>query len=515
MMNRLKFISLICACSFLQIIILASLAHADYAADHILVRFKDDAIAEKTGRTRNIGKEFLLNTLNLPEGCDIQESKFSTLQRKKSITRITVDDPINVDRYVRVTVPDGMTVESLCDLLNARDDVEYAEPNGFATGGLVPNDPDFTNQWFHNNTIYTGGEVPSDIQSTSLWEITTGYSNIILAVTDTGLTQTGIEFTNRIVAGYDFVNDDADPIDDNNHGSLVTGCAAATGNNGSRIAGINWQCRIMPVKVLGSGNSGTYADIADGIEFASSNGAKVICCSIGGSSHSTTLSNAIMSVIENGTIFVTITHNDSSSSIRFPGRMKECITVGATTNTDIWAKFSNYGPSIDLCAPGDQISSLAKNGAVLHHRYGTSFACPLVAGVAAIIAGIRPNIGQEEMEAILCASADDQVGDAKDTPGHDNYHGWGRLNAYNAVVMAMSSNRFSNDGPGNFTMSWDSPPNASNRNPFKVQTATAVTGIWTTVAASNDFTYTASQTTWQVNGLSDTNVFLRVLIRPQ
>lgn len=131
-----------------------------------------------------------------------------------------------------------------------------------------------------------------------------------------------------------------------------------------------------------------------------------------------------------------------------------------------------------------------------------------------MIAGIRPDITQEEMEAILCASADDQVGDAKDTQGWDKYHGWGRLNAYNAVAMAMSENAITHDGLGNVTLSWSSPPNASNRTPFKVESAPSPTGTWSTIATAGDMTYSASQTTWQVSGTADSNVLLRVLTRP-
>lgn len=484
------------------------------APDHILVQFDPLKLAGRIDNIRDVPVADALRALALPTGCAIRESGFSSWRRSRENMQTDALNPVDLERYVRVTVPPTMTPESLCAALRLRDDVRIAEPDGIGTGGLVPDDPDFTNQWFHNNTIYTGGAVPADVQSTSVWEITTGGSNVIVAVLDTGLVPNSAEFSNRVVGGYNFVSGTTNWADDHNHGSLVAGVMAANANNGTLVAGMNWNCRIMPVKVLNSGNSGTYSDFTDGLDFAVSNGAKIINFSIGGTTDSSILSNAIMNAIAQGVIFITITHNDGLGVIRFPGRMKQCITVGATTNTDIWAKFSNYGSAIDLCAPGDQIVSVNRFGSLSTGWFGTSFSCPLVSGVAAMIASIRPEINQAEMEALLCASADDQVGDAKDTAGWDQYHGWGRLNAYNALVMATSTNRIGLKDNGRPFMSWDCPPNASNRSPYRVEFAPAPNGPWVEPFPPAHVIYDNETASWVITNVPYANAMLRVISSP-
>jgi hypothetical protein len=117
-------------------------------------------------------------------------------------------------------------------------------------------------------------------------------------------------------------------------------------------AGVDWNCRIMPLKVLNSSNSGFYSWWAAAVDFAAANGADVINLSAGGSTTSTTFTNAIDNAINAGVIFVTITHNDGSGTVRYPGSLPQCITVGASGPTGVISGFSNYGTATDLVAPG-------------------------------------------------------------------------------------------------------------------------------------------------------------------
>src|SRR5690606_34058066 len=127
-----------------------------------------------------------------------------------------------------------------------------------------------------------------------------------------------------------------------------------------------------------------------------------------------------------GVIFVTITHNQSSSTIRYPGNLPETIAVGSTDDDDTRSSFSNWGDEIDLVAPGDTIYTISLAG-TLQAWSGTSFSAPLVAGVASLLAALDPDITQEEVRTLLTAGAEDEVGDASDVKGWDVYHGWGRL----------------------------------------------------------------------------------------
>jgi subtilisin family serine protease len=281
---------------------------------------------------------------------------------------------------------------------------------------------------------------------------------------------------------------------------MVASMAAATGNNSNLIAGVNWNCRIMGVKVLDASNWGSYSWWASGINWAVANGAKVINLSAGGSSSSASISNAIMNAIAQGVIFVTITHNHGSSSITFPGRMLSCITVGATDSTDVKSSFSNYGPAIDLCAPGRSMCGVGRTGTLLCSWSGTSFAAPLVAGVASLLAGMVPDLNQERVLALLAAGADDQVGTpAQDTPGFDIYHGWGRLNAQATLQLAMARPQAVLSST-HLSLSWPAPENASGNRPYVVDFASSPEGPWSRIDWPTNVTYTATNAVWIDNG---------------
>ena len=298
-----------------------------------------------------------------------------------------------------------------------------------------------------------------------------------------------------------FLNDDSQPDDDHNHGTQCASIAAATGHNATQLAGVDWQCRIMPLKVLDAANSGLYSDWADAIDYAVANGAHVISLSAGGSTSSSTLSNAIMRAISNGVVFCTITHNDSTGTIRFPGRMRPAITVGATTTNDTKASYSNWGAEIDLVAPGSAIQILGRTGSVTSGN-GTSYACPQVAATACLLLAIRPELSHGEVRALLCAAADDRVGaPAQDTAGFDVYHGWGRLNAYGSLLLAsLAASEFGRT-TGGLSLAWTAPPNASNRAPFRVlEGVPTATGLALAVA-SGAFSYTTQSVIWTSSGL--------------
>jgi hypothetical protein len=269
----------------------------------------------------------------------------------------------------------------------------------------------------------------------------------------------------------------------------------------------------MPVKVLDSNNVGLYSWWAQGIDFAVNNGAKVINLSAGGSTSSTAISSAITNAIAHGVIFVTITHNDGSGFIRFPGNFARCITVGATSAQDSRVPFSNYGPQIDLCAPGTNIFTVSRNG-TLTYWWGTSLSAPLAAGVCSLIASLRPAISHDEARLLLCAGADDGVGDSEDTPGFDDYYGWGRLNALNSLVLAQTSVDQVGWTNGAVQLSWRSPGNASNKQPYIVQFKDSLTGPWIDATNATAFSYQTNRTFWTDTNASGGSRFYRVQLRP-
>ena len=307
-------------------------------------------------------------------------------------------------------------IKSLELLSNKLKGFTSVELDGAGCGGGEPSDRSYSLQWHHQR-----------IGSQDSWDITQGDDSIIVAVLDTGVSSYLTEFNGRIANGYDYANNDSDPSDDHGHGTAVAGVIVSNANNGLLVAGVDWKCKLMPVKVLNSNNWGYYSWWAAGVSYAKNNGAHVINLSAGGTGSSLSLTSAINSAISAGVIFVTITHNDGAGSIKYPGSLSQAITVGATDRNDIKSSFSNWGPEIDLVAPGLDIYTIDQNGTIGGWS-GTSFAAPLVTGTAALLLSINPNLDQESVATLLSAGAEDQVGDTQDVAGFDNQYGWGRLN---------------------------------------------------------------------------------------
>jgi hypothetical protein len=334
------------------------------------------------------------------------------------------NDRLELGRPILVELNGKIAAEAVLAVLGKHPDVEFAEPDYISTGGAAPNDPNYYLQWHHQK-----------IQSEGAWAISTGNSGVIVAILDTGINASLPEFAGRVLPGYNYVVNNNNPSDDHGHGTACAGVLAANANNHVLVAGVDWNCRIFPAKVLGADNFGLYSWQAQAIYDVTDAGAKVINFSIGGANDSATLTAAIDYAIARNVIFVTITQNEGTGTISFPGRLPQCITVGATERNDTRASFSNYGPRIDLVAPGRDIYTVGKNGG-LEYWYGTSESAPQISGVAAIAAALRPSIDQRAMERLLWATAEDQIGGSTDSPGWDQYFGYGRLNARYAVQLA-------------------------------------------------------------------------------
>ena len=170
-----------------------------------------------------------------------------------------------MDRIFVVRYASGDAAARAAARLAGLAEVAYAEPNGFYHAMLSPNDTYYPNQWAHNNTgqavKYGGGlvgTVDCDTDTDQAWDLQTGSSALVLAIIDTGVDTGHPEFAGRIVAGYDFVNNDSNPMDDGSHGTCCAGIAVGAGNNAQGIAGVAWNVKLMPVKVLNSSGSGTY-----------------------------------------------------------------------------------------------------------------------------------------------------------------------------------------------------------------------------------------------------------------
>jgi len=317
-------------------------------------------------------------------------------------------------------VPEGETVEEALAKLRKDPNVVYAEPNyiyrAFGTSAKrTVNDPKFGELWGMTK-----------IQAPQAWDVTTGKSDVLVAVIDTGVDYNHPDLQGQVVKGPDFGNNDSDPMDDQGHGTHVAGTIAALGDNGKGVVGVAYNTKILAIKVLGSDGSGDMAAIAKGILKAQEMGAKVINMSLGGEQDARTIKDAVDQVTAKGSLVVVAAGNENTTRDTYPAAYPNVLSVGASDKSDRRSSFSNYGTYVDVAAPGTGILSTTEKDYKSHD--GTSMASPHVAGVAALLLTQKADLSPQQLRGILEASGDP-------TTGFKN--GITRLNAMKALAMVQ------------------------------------------------------------------------------
>jgi len=357
--------------------------------------------------------------------------------------REVASSPLSGARLVLTSpVPD---LQALIVRLNLEPVVRLAEPNLIGQVSFIPNDPYYRYQW-HLRAI----------NLENAWNLSTGLGVVV------GVLDTGVAFENfdiyaqapdlsgtRFVAGWDFVNGDANPDDDEGHGTHITGTIAQTTNNLYGCAGVAFNATIMPVKVMDSSGNGALTDIVDGIYFAVNNGAKVINMSFGfGNNPTISLETAVNYANTNGVSMVCSAGNNSTNLPNYPASYPVCISVSGVRYDLTIGDYSNYGAEIDICAPGgdlnvDQNLDGYPDGILQQSHDGTSFttfqlllgrgtswAAAHVSGVIALMQSVSGGVlSPAQVDQILKQTAID-LGDL----GWDQYYGYGLVNAYAAVL---------------------------------------------------------------------------------
>lgn len=314
----------------------------------------------------------------------------------------------------------------------------------------IPNDVRFADQW----ALPRIGAPPA-------WDITTGNPGIIIAIVDSGVDTLHPDLRSKLVGGYDFVNNRAEQTDDNGHGTHVAGIAAAIANDGlvnsAGIAGVAWQCRIMPVKVLNDTLGGEGETIARGIRYAAENGAHIINLSL--QSAHPDVRSAIEEAYAKGCVIVAAAGNDNANVIVPPAAYSETIAVGATDRNDNRARWdwrtdpsairdfvttldpnrlsdgSNFGLELDVVAPGEDILSSAPdflNASGFAEMTGTSMAAPHVSGVAALLRSQFPSWSPARIKAQIQVTAERVPGMAG--LGWTEEYGFGLVRADRALA---------------------------------------------------------------------------------
>ncbi len=337
-------------------------------------------------------------------------------------------EPVGQTGLVEVFT-DGRPLEEVRRSLLTTGLVESAEPTRERRGSIVPSD------------VYYGDQASylSAVGLPRAWDSATGSDGLVLAILDSGIDLDHPDLAGRLLAGYDFVNEDSSPADDQGHGTMVAGVAGARTNNGIGIAGATWRGRILPVKVMNASGVARDPDIIQGIVWAVAQGADVINLSLGGPGDSPELCRAVADAVADGVVVVAAAGNLSPGDPvveHYPAACGGAVAVGAVDGSGNLASFSNSGTGVDLVAPGVNLYSTARApGAVeayVEEVTGTSFAAPLVAGAALLLRAADPAASAPAIAERLRRSARD-LG----APGFDARYGAGLMDV--AAALRFSS----------------------------------------------------------------------------
>ena len=315
-----------------------------------------------------------------------------------------------------------------------RQDISAIEPNYIYHTSVAPNDPFYSKQWHLLN-----------IHAEQAWTENRG-KGVTVAIIDTGVSKVPDLADTEFVKGYDFVNDKVNADDDNGHGTHVAGTVAQSTNNNYGVAGIAYEAKIMPLKVLSGSGGGTISDIAEAIRFAADNQADVINLSLGGGGENQVMKDAIEYAYNKGVVIIAAAGNENVESASYPARYQHVIGVAASDAQGERAEFSNYGAGVDIAAPGGGHGSKIwqetidpeTNTPIISGFQGTSMAAPHVAGVAALIKSIGVK-QPDEIREILQQSV------RKIATDPQNFYGAGHLDAAAAVKLAQTGKITFND----------------------------------------------------------------------
>ena len=363
--------------------------------------------------------------------------------------------------YYTLKLPSGKDIfEAIADF-NGEDEVLFAEPTnvGYHDALYVPDDPDFSRQWYLHNTGQSGGTADCDVDAPGAWDIERGDPQIAIAIIDTGVDLDHEDIMDNILPrppneDWDFADPDLVPEEGpewwEDHGTHCAGIASAV-DNAVGVVGMAPSSSILPIRI--DLHTGAYQNRADAINFVTSIANRyvhvVMSCSWKTSGSVAAIAHAIQNANSNGILVVFAAGNantDTDVTPQYPGVMPEVLSVAATDHRDQKASFSNYGSTIDVSAPGEDIYSTVPNDRY-EDKDGTSMACPLVAGLGALIWSKNPSLTNDQVRQIIEATCDniDNL-----NAGFEGKLGSGRINAYRALKETPKMCRFKKIGSFRF-----------------------------------------------------------------
>ncbi|MDA3786935.1 MAG: S8 family serine peptidase [Desulfobacula sp.] len=444
-----------------------------FAPGEIIARFKENqgnTFSNQSDIFSTLGLEFRAGGGGRHRLFGMDKTKFKTkasgvMTLGSESRKILANALIEPDVEARLS-----TLYKIADLRD-RSDVESADPNYIRYAYLVPDDEYYSFQWHY-----------SLINLPDAWDVTIGSDDVLVAVIDTGILKNHSDIIGKTKDGYDFISStslslDGDGIDPDAedpgdqslggssfHGTHVAGTIAAKTNNKTGVAGVSWNSLIMPVRVLGEGGMGFSYDIMQGVRYAAGldndsgvipdQPADIINLSLGGGGYSQSEQDVFTQARNAGVIIIAAAGNSAESAPSYPAAYEGVVSVSAVNMNAGIAPYSNFGPSIDVAAPGgdfstdlngdgyaDGVLSTAGDDSTgdIQTTYtfyqGTSMAAPHVAGVAALMKAERPGLTPEEFDGFLESGT--IVSDLGST-GRDDLYGYGLIDAGKAVQAAMT-----------------------------------------------------------------------------
>lgn len=383
-----------------------------------------------------------------------------------NLTKTTIDKQDKYDKNIYIIGANKNSTGNALEIANyfyETGKFEFSEPSFLKKAKLYTNDQFYSQQWSLENTGQNGGTVDADMDVNEAWTITTGRDVIRVAVIDEGTDLNHPDLVNNLLPGFDASGSGTNggPIGGTApHGTATAGIIGAQGNNGIGIAGVAYNCSLIPVSLDLSGAGFSDIEAADGINWAWDDGqADVLSNSWGGIPQSSYIDAAISNAVTQGrgglgSVVLFSTGNDGNTndpSVKYPAKNPNVIAVGATTKNDGKTSYSNFGSELDVVAPGgdqdiyttDIRGSAGYNSGDYTSSFdGTSAACPNAAGVVALMFSVNRCLTQQDARRILELSCD-KVGGYCYNPGKpnglwNNQMGYGRINAFKAVQYAFS-----------------------------------------------------------------------------
>ena len=419
----------------------ASSGSLEYAPGRLIVRLQPDI-------------QFLENELGQFTTSDAALNQVLAAQHVQGAERLFAPaalDPAGLADIYALQLALDADVLAAATALAGQPGILWAEPDylAYPAGVLrepaaVPDDPFYPQQWGL-----------AKVQAVAAWDVETGSTGVVIAIVDSGIDLSHPDLAGKLwfnpgevagngqdddnnglvddVNGWNFYAEDANIADDNGHGTQVAGVAAAATNNAQGVAGMCWGCTIMPIKAMQASGVANYSDIAQGVLYAAQKGAEVINLSLGGYSHSSTLQTAIQAAVNDyGALVVGGAGNDGVSTPFYPAAYPEVLAAAGTDAGDVKASFSDYGDWVDVSAPAVAITTTFMGGDYGSVQ-GTSYAAPLVSGLAGLLRSQQPAWSQALVAAQIVHTADPI--DAQN-PGYEGLLGSGRINAAAALTAA-------------------------------------------------------------------------------